>query len=201
MLNVLIINWPVWDVPQKLMCLLSILIPLHIFEENTYPGGFFFGNNLGFGSKEPRVYPQNMLTNMITNLGAELVFIFLTFSTLKIEGMCVIIVIIFGVLETAGHTRGGIKAYRQFSKYGKKTIYDPGIVTSYVGLLELSVYGIYWFTKHPIHPADVLGGIGIVLSIVIILILVPFVFSFKAKSEFFAFEDIGYYAKYQEENK
>ena len=85
MLLVLLLNWSNWAISQKLICLLSVVIPMHIFEENTYPGGFFYMNNLSFGSKEPRVYPQNRLTNMITNLGAEIVFILLTINALKME--------------------------------------------------------------------------------------------------------------------
>lgn len=68
-------NWAAFDLPQKLACMLAVAVPLHVFEENTFPGGFFYMNNMGFGSKEPMVYPQNRCTNMITNLGAEIVII------------------------------------------------------------------------------------------------------------------------------
>ena len=73
--NILLIKWPVWEVPQRLICLLAIMVPLHVFEENTAPGGFFYMNNLGQKSDAPLVYPQNRLTNMFTNLGAEFIFI------------------------------------------------------------------------------------------------------------------------------
>lgn len=58
-----------WSAPKVIECLLVIFLAIHVFEENTWPAGFFYQNNLGVGSKEPMVYPQNMLTNMITNLG------------------------------------------------------------------------------------------------------------------------------------
>jgi hypothetical protein len=70
--NILLIKWSSWDIPQILMCLLGVMIPLHVFEENTAPGGFFFMNNLGRKSDNPLAYPQSRLTNMITNLGAEI---------------------------------------------------------------------------------------------------------------------------------
>lgn len=55
--NILLIKWPVWEVPQRLICLLAIMVPLHVFEENTAPGGFFYMNNLGQKSDAPLVYP------------------------------------------------------------------------------------------------------------------------------------------------
>ena len=82
MLNVLIINWGVWDVPQKLMCLLAVFLPLHVFEELTWPNGFhFMMNKLIQKSDNPLAYPENKLTDMVTNFGAEIMFIVLTFLT------------------------------------------------------------------------------------------------------------------------
>ncbi|WP_187374077.1 hypothetical protein [Murimonas intestini] len=63
----LVSRWSDISMPSKLMYMLTIMVPLHVFEENTFPGGFFFMNNLGQKSDRPMVYPQNMLTNMITN--------------------------------------------------------------------------------------------------------------------------------------
>ena len=31
----LIMKWSDWDTPQKLVCMLAIAIPIHVFEENT----------------------------------------------------------------------------------------------------------------------------------------------------------------------
>lgn len=50
-----------WEISQKLACALAIIVPCHIFEENTLPAGFYYMNNVGFGSKEPMVYPQEPL--------------------------------------------------------------------------------------------------------------------------------------------
>lgn len=83
-------------------------------------------NNTGFHSKEPMVYPQNQCTNMVTNLGAEIVLILVTFSTLKIEISAVTLVIFFGLGETIHHTRSGILMFQRYREKGKKTIYGPG---------------------------------------------------------------------------
>ena len=45
MMNVLIICWNDWNVPQRLMGLLTVFLPLHVFEELTYPNGFHYMMN------------------------------------------------------------------------------------------------------------------------------------------------------------
>ena len=80
MLNVLIIKWEVWSIPQRLMALLTIFLPLHVFEELAWPNGFhFMMNKIIQKSDNPLAYPENRLTDMITNFGAELLFIVLSF--------------------------------------------------------------------------------------------------------------------------
>ena len=60
-------------------------------------------NNLSQKSEEPLKYPQNMLTNMITNLGAEVIFIILTFSADYLPEATTIVVIFFGYMECASY--------------------------------------------------------------------------------------------------
>ena len=93
-------NWAAFDLPQKLACMLAVAVPLHVFEENTFPGGFFYMNNMGFGSKEPMVYPQNRCTNMITNLGAEIVIIAVALNAATIEPVVMSLVVFFALGET-----------------------------------------------------------------------------------------------------
>ena len=127
--NILLIKWPVWEVPQRLICLLAIMVPLHVFEENTAPGGFFYMNNLG--------------------------------------------------------------------QKGKKTLYGPGTITSYICLLPLSVYGCLWLSENPFTASQAILGIAIVLFIIIFLILIPFTFSKRIKSQKYAFSSAGYFSKYE----
>ena len=195
--NVLMLSWNAWDVPQKLMCMVAILVPFHVFEENAFPGGFYYMNNIGQKSDAPLVYPQNRLTNMITNLGAEILFICLTFLAPKIPAVIIVVVIVFGFGEAIHHTMDGFHAYSRYRSKGKKTLYTPGVITSYIGLLELSVYGCYWLTANRVTVGEVLGGIGIVLFIVIGLILIPFAISRKVKSQKYAFQNKGYFEKYE----
>ena len=193
----LIMKWSDWDTPQKLVCMLAISIPIHVFEENTYPGGFFFMNNLNFGSKQPTVYPQNRATNMVTNLGAETVFILLALNTIGMETAAITVVIFFGIVETVNHTREGISMYKRYKNKGKRTVYAPGLLTSIFPLLPMAVAGIIWLNNNPFTWRDILAGIGISVGIAVFLILIPFGISIKIRSTEFSFKSIGYFKKYE----
>lgn len=197
MLVVLIVNWSDFQTPQRLICLLAFLLPAHLFEEDTYPGGFSFMNNTGFGSKEPLVYLQNRLTNMWTNLSAVLFVSFLTSIAESIPIQVVAIVIFFGVMETIGHTRAGILIYLKYKDKGKKTIYGPGSITSYFGMLPAVIYGIVWLTKNPFEVSNLLGGFGIAIGMIVILILIPFAINIKVKSKTYAFREKGYFERFE----
>ncbi|MCD7752051.1 MAG: hypothetical protein LUI10_09995 [Lachnospiraceae bacterium] len=67
-------------------------------------------------------YPQNRCTNMVTNPGAEIVLILVTFNVHKIEPSAMALIIFFGLGETLNHTRSGIMMYCRYKKKGKKTI-------------------------------------------------------------------------------
>lgn len=193
----LIWNWDAWEMSRKLACMLAVAVPMHIFEENSFPGGFYYMNNLGFGSGEPMVYPQNRCTNMVTNLGAELVLILLTLNVQKVEPSAVTLVLFFGLGETVNHTRSGILMYRRYRERGKRTFYGPGLVTSWCVMIPLSTAALKWLTVHYPTALQVVGGIGIFLGIAVCLILLPFAVSLRVKSREFAFRDKGYFEKYE----
>ncbi len=198
MVGILVVNWKVWDIPQKLIGFLAVSIPMHIFEENTYPGGFFYMNNLTFGSKNPMMYPQNRATNMVTNLGAEIIFVLLTINAANLEAAVVTVVIFFGIVETVNHTREGIGMYKRYREKGKKTIYAPGLLTSVFPLLPQALCGIWWLSNQEFVVNDILKGIGISVGIAVFLILIPFGISIRVKSEEFSFRDKGYFEKYEQ---
>ncbi|MCD7840201.1 MAG: hypothetical protein LUG46_06170 [Erysipelotrichaceae bacterium] len=86
---------------------------------------------------------------------------------------------------------------RRYHKKGKKTIYGPGLITSWCMMIPLSVAGIKWLTERSFTIMQVLGGIGMFMGIVIFLILLPFAISIRIKSKRFAFDDKGYFEKYE----
>ena len=198
MLNVLIINWGVWDVPQKLMCLLAVFLPLHVFEELTWPNGFhFMMNKLIQKSDNPLAFPENKLTDMVTNFGAEIMFIVLTFLTPMLGNKVVIFIIFFGIGETFVHTLFSVLTYRHYRSKGKKTLYSPGLVTAWCLLLEAAIYGIYWLVYSKSFVMSDLWGLALVAFLIIFLVRLPFILSNKFKTTRFAYSEIGYLEKYE----
>ncbi len=196
-LIILIVNWSNLTDATRIALILAFGIPLHVFEENTYPGGFFFQNNLGFGSKDPLVYPQNRLTNMITNLGAEIVFILIALNATSLGAVAVTVAIFFGIVELGNHTRQGISMHKRLADKGKKTIYGPGELSSLFVLFPNAIWGIVWLCNNPFTWGQVLAGVGICIGIAVCLILVPFAVNLRVKSQRFAFKNAGYYEKYR----
>lgn len=197
MVVIVFLNWKDWNIPQKMMGLLTVFVPLHVFEENTYPGGFYFMNNIGQHSDEPTVYPQNRLTNMITNLGAEIYFIILLQFADNLGPISVLVVALFGLGETFMHTKDGMAMYSRYKEKGKRTIYAPGNATAFTILFGSSVYGIDWLIKNGLTIGQFFAGVGFVAFVIIGLILIPFTFSRKVKSKNLAFTDLGYWLKFE----
>jgi hypothetical protein len=195
-LVILIANWASFTNVERIAWVLAAAIPAHVFEENTYPGGFFYQNNLGFGSKEPLVYPQNRMTNMVTNLGAEIVLILVAINANTLGATAVTVAIFFGFAELLNHTRQGVMMHKRFKGEGKKSIYGPGEFTSLFILLPNAIWGIVWLCTNPFSWLQVLAGLGIGVGIAVCLILIPFAINLRVKSVRFAFSDAGYYDRY-----
>ncbi|MBQ9708482.1 MAG: HXXEE domain-containing protein [Firmicutes bacterium] len=200
MLNILLIFWSSWSVPQRLMGLLTVFLPLHIFEELTWPNGFqYMMNKIVQKSGNPLAYPENRLTDMITNFGAELLFILLTFITPLIGNKGVVFIIFFGIGETIVHTVFSILSYSHYRASGKKTLYSPGFVTAWCLLLETGVYGAYWLCNSGAFLKSDLWGLALVAFLIIFMIRLPFIISFKIRSTRFAYESKGYFEKFEQQ--
>ncbi len=198
MLNVLIINWGTWDVPQKLMGLLTVILIFHVFEELIWPNGFqFMMNKLMQKSDNPLAYPENRLTDMITNFGAEILFIILTFVTPILGNKGTVFVIFFGIGETFVHTVLSVVTLRHYKSKDKKTLYSPGLVTAWCMLLEVAVYGVYWMKISKVFVKSDLCGLALVEFLIIFMIRLPFIISNKIKSTKYAYSEMGYFEKYE----
>ena len=196
MLCALPIGLASWDTPKIIGCLLVIFLAAHVFEENTWPAGFFYQNNLGVGSKDPMVYPQNMLTNMITNLGLLTLISVFMLTGIVPDAMLVTLAGMFGVGECIGHTRGGILMYRRFRDAGKRTLYAPGLANTYLCLLPLSTYSWWWLATNAIPAGQILSGVVLFVCLAVCFIGVPLGISARVKSPRFAFTRKGYFEKF-----
>lgn len=196
MLAIAVGHWQSWTGPQKVMGVMCVMLPIHVFEENTWPGGFPYMNNVAFGSHDPMVYPQNRLTNMWTNLGAEIIYILYLLVTPVWPAVAMINIIVFALGQCALHTRSGAVMYKIYKDRGKKTIYGPGSVSTYLGLVPLAVCAGVTMSGLDWGWLDVIGGILSLLLIVVPMILIPFRISARVRSRRFALTEKGCFADY-----
>lgn len=201
MLNVLILKWQDWETPQRIMCLLAVFLPAHVFEELTWPNGFYYMmNKLIQKSDNPLAYPENRLTDMITNFGVEVLLIIATFLMPVLGGKALVFIIFFGCGETLVHTIFSIKTYRYYKSKGKRTLYSPGLITAWCMLLELSVASIGWFIQSGSFAVSDLWGLLGVACMIVFMIRLPFIISNRHKSTRYAYTSKGYFEKFGPES-
>ncbi len=194
MLVLLIVRWGNITMQQRLMGILAVLVPLHVFEENTWPGGFCIQMNLAMRSPMPLRYPMCTWQDMFTNLAATVLVAVLALVPTT-TGM-VLLVCFFGIGESAIHTAMGILMLRKFRSQGKKTFYGPGSVSAYVTLLPLSIYSIWWITSQTLTVADCVVGIALIVFVIVGLIRIPQMISGRAKDPRYEFDGYEYFAQF-----
>ncbi len=198
MLIVLIVQWSEWNIPQRLVGLLTVALPLHVFEELTWPNGFqYMMNKLIQKSDNPLAYPENRLTDMITNFGAEVMFITFLFLLPVLGNKIIVFAVFFGIGETIAHTLFSIVTLKHYRAKGKRTLYSPGFITAWCSLLEIGIFSLYWLTTSGTFVVSDLWGLALVAFLIIFMIRMPFIISYKIKSTRFAYSDMGYFKKYE----
>ena len=136
-LGLLAANWFIWDWGTRLFALATALLPLHVLEEWHFPGGFHTMYNLMQGSEKVDRYPMNQLSDMWTN------FIGVIFGCIVLAGgvnpAFLIMQLFLCCAEVSGHLSGGFFAYKRFKEHGKRTIYNPGLLTTLFGYIPIAI--------------------------------------------------------------
>ena len=198
MLVVAVLNWGSWSVPQRLMGLLCVLLPLHVFEELEWPNGFqFMMNKVIQKSDNPLAYPENRLTDMITNFGAEVMFIAMLFFTPAAGNMFVVFMTFFGIGETIAHTVFTAASLRHYRAAGMRSPYTPGLATAWLTLLPVGIASLHWLVTSGTFVLGDLWGLLFVMFLIGFMIRLPFIISYRIKSTRFAYDDMGYFAKFE----
>ena len=194
MLVLTIVYGSTWDTPRLVAALFVIVLPLHVFEELQFPAGFHIMLNTVQKSKDPNIGPENRLSDMVTNLGAEIIFIgfFIWGNNIAIT----IAFVIFGFGEALAHTIYGTLIWKHFKSRGKKTIYGPGSITAYFTQLPISIYALIWLSKQAVATSDIIIGILIILFIMSVLIRLPMMVFGGKKYPEFAYTSAGYFKKF-----
>jgi len=194
MLVLTIIFGRTWETPRLLAALFVIVLPLHVFEELQFPAGFHYMMNTVQKSETPNVGPENRLSDMVTNLGAELIFIgFFIFGGNIATSVAFAI---FGIGESIVHTIFGILIWKHFKSKGKKSIYGPGILSAYFTQLPISVFALTWLSTQAVATKDIIIGVVIIMVIMGVLIRLPMMTLGGKKHPEFAYDSAGYFSKF-----
>ena len=144
----LICSWEVWPLHTKLAVAGNISLVLHVLEEWKFPGGFFYMYNLQHNAPEELAdrYPMSQLTDMITNFvpilfGCGMLAIGTPYFTSLMW-------FLLSAMEVIVHTMAGVHCIRRFGDKGKKTLYNPGLFTSYFCFLPVFIGYIYSFINY-----------------------------------------------------
>ena len=201
----LVLNWSMLPLCAKAGAFAAIIIPFHVIEEWKLPGGLHYIYNVIFGSKEMGSkyldrYPMSRLTDMITNIGLELFpLAFLVMSLVAgLSNEMAICITLFSLLEVMAHTIVGIYSFIRYRKAGKRSIYCPGIGTSYTLFLPAAIYLIWAMPQLTVR-----NWIGALIAFAIMCICcVPLAeiplkkWVLKQENDAFAFISPKHYAKF-----
>ena len=194
----ILFNWENWSTELKVIASIAALIPIHVVEEWVFPGGFHYQYNCTMKSEQPKCYPMNRISDMLTNLIATFLYIGLTIICIikgNVNNGIIVGTIIFCALEFFMHTMFGVLMYKKFNKKGKTTIYGPGSITAYGGFTVLGIILSYSLKGQTISMFDWGIAFAILLFIVVGCILIPENL-LKKKNHPYAFEDNGYFDKF-----
>ncbi len=135
-IGIVICKWQVWGLQQKLFAAATALLPLHVFEEWYFPGGFHTMYNLMAKSNYPDRYPMNQMSDMWTNLIG--VIFGCTVLIAGVNPFFCVMQLFLCCAEVFGHFSGGIFLYREFKDNGKRTVYSPGMATTVLGYIPIA---------------------------------------------------------------
>ncbi len=183
----------------------AIIMPFHVLEEWKFPGGLHYFYNVLLGPKEKSKrqldrYPMSRLTDMITNVGLQwipLAYLVLCFFT-ELSNATALCMMLLSFIEVFAHTGAGTLTYFWLKKDGKKTIYHPGLATSWMLFLPAGVYLLSHLEN--ITASDWMWCA--ILFIIMMLICIPLTetplkkWVIKQDKGMFAFADAKYYKKY-----
>lgn len=197
---VILFFWQKWSTELKVVAAVAALIPMHVVEEWVFPGGFHFQyNSFLYKSTQPDRYPMCRVSDMITNLGATLLYIVLTIICILNDGKVgtgiVMATIGFSALEVLLHTIFGTIAFFKYRSKGKTTIYGPGSITAYLGFGVFGAIMLYCMSGRVVTGNDwiVCGIILVIIALCCILIPENLI---KKKDNRYYFETNGYFDRF-----
>ena len=156
------VYWSELDMLQRLVSLLFAGLILHLWEEGKLPGGFtqMITDKLNFTAKSPHFGVG--ITVLYVLIIVSFPFIFPHIPILAFAALYL------GILEVFAHLMA-------IKMYDKSNIYSPGLITSVVILLPVSIYAIVYAVQNDLMQSldwlysflILLGGLGMAQQIVV----------------------------------
>ena len=184
-----------WDFLRKAGAFTVIVLVLHVMEEWVIPGGFHYFYNIASAPGLRDRYPMNQLTDMITNLGGALMW-FALVQTNRYGRRMTFAVMIFGYAELAIHVMGASLSRTLLLESGAYSpFYGPGLLTSVLCWLPLSMACTTYFVRTKVKGREVLGSVALLAALSVLLIALPERL-LKSEDTPFVYADAGWYEQY-----
>ncbi|GAB3605599.1 HXXEE domain-containing protein [Conyzicola nivalis] len=183
-----------WEMPRIVAALFAVTLALHVLEELNWPAGFHYMLNSVQKSKTPEIGPENRLSDLITNLGVQVLIIGVVIVGGNIA--TTIAFLIFGIGEAVVHLLFGFIIHRKLKPRGKRTIYGPGTVSALVGFLPVAIIAWVWLGSQSIGGWDIAIAILIIAVMIGVLIRLPMIVIDGRKYPELAYKSLGYFTKF-----
>ena len=166
-----VIGYDLWEhrktdsVSKLVTGLILISLPLHMFEERIYPGGFHYIYGLIFPMTQTQLV---MLSCNVT------VLLFYTWLFVKkgSKPWVAVMSCFFGSLEFVMHLYEGIVSMQAFPEMSLP--YSPGFIVTLVFMLPVSIYGFWQLGKQKLLTSTTLiKGFALMVFIAFTMVLLP----------------------------
>ena len=182
-------HWKEWPLHRKLTAMAVIALVLHVWEEWRIPGGFYYLYNQGAAN-----YPMNMLSDCVTNMiGITLGTIVVLWGGNAISSITVAFCSFFEVIVHCGILM--IRTQNLFAGSGITVFYDPGMATSLLLFLPITIAFIYCLIKSRPNWKQILFGIVCIVIVIQTNVILPEEI-FKDENSPYAFTSKGYYQQF-----
>ncbi|MGN0645095.1 HXXEE domain-containing protein [Gemmiger sp.] len=198
--GLLVMKWSSWSWSARCQTLAILSLIWHVMEEWRFPGGFHYMLNADKSAGHPELYhcyPMNQLSDMLTNLIPILCgCLFLALgSPLYLSMMWFYLCF----TDSMGHIVLGHKMKKKYAAQGKRTIYNPGLVSSLLGFLPTFALYLWSFfnAQAPTAFDWAVSAVGCAVLHVICLQLPEKLFSRKDTPYGFNWGS-GYFEKFEQ---
>ena len=156
------VNWQEMEILQRLVSILFVGLVLHLWEEGKFPGGFtqMITDKLNFTARSPHF--GEGVTVLYVLILVSLPYLFPHVPILAFTALYL------GILEVFAHLMA-------IKMYDKSNIYSPGLISSIVVLIPISIYSIIYAVQNNLmQPMNwiysfliLLAGLGLAQQIVV----------------------------------